>query len=113
VFAKQIGVDLSPRGSWKKFAVITVARGADRRLAHPEAPNPGDAPHHKAWQCGRAGRFPGNCRSAGPPEPLAENFVEEVAELFSRSDARRIYDAVVGRSRFDGPIRLAQLTENP
>jgi len=24
VFAKQIGVELHPRGSWKKFAVITV-----------------------------------------------------------------------------------------
>jgi hypothetical protein len=60
-----------------------------------------------------AGQFAGNCRSAWPPEPPAENFVEEVAELFSRSDARRIYDAVVGRSRFDGPIPLAQLTENP
>jgi hypothetical protein len=29
------------------------------------------------------------------------------------SEPQRIYDAVVGRSRFDGPIPLAQLTENP
>jgi hypothetical protein len=28
-------------------------------------------------------------------------------------EPRRIYDLVVGRSRFDGPIPLAQLTENP
>jgi hypothetical protein len=28
-------------------------------------------------------------------------------------EPQRIYDAVVGRSRFDGPIPLAQLTENP
>jgi hypothetical protein len=28
-------------------------------------------------------------------------------------EPRRIYDAIVERSRFDGPIPLAQLTENP
>jgi hypothetical protein len=27
--------------------------------------------------------------------------------------AGRLYDAIVGRIRFDGPIPLAQLTENP
>jgi len=26
---------------------------------------------------------------------------------------RRLYDAIVGRTRFDGAIPLAQLTENP
>jgi hypothetical protein len=28
-------------------------------------------------------------------------------------EPQRIYDAIVERSRFDGPIPLAQLTENP
>jgi hypothetical protein len=28
-------------------------------------------------------------------------------------EPQRIYDAIVGRSRFDGPIPLPQLTENP
>jgi hypothetical protein len=28
-------------------------------------------------------------------------------------EPRRLYDAIVGRTRFDGPISLAQLTENP
>jgi hypothetical protein len=27
-------------------------------------------------------------------------------------EPQHIYDAIVGRSRFDGPIPLAQLTEN-
>jgi hypothetical protein len=28
-------------------------------------------------------------------------------------EPRRLYDAIVGRTRFDGAIPLAQLTENP
>jgi hypothetical protein len=28
-------------------------------------------------------------------------------------EPRRLYDAIVGRTRFDGPISLAELTENP
>jgi hypothetical protein len=92
-FVTQKGVGLRPPGSRKEFAVAAVNRGANRLLAHSAPPKLGDAPHHKAWQGRPGGRFRGSCRSVGPPGPLAGKFVEEVAELFSRSDAQRIYDA--------------------
>ena len=76
---KRIAVGLRQRGSGKKFAVIALKSRANRRLAHLARPMPGDAPHHKAWQGGCAGRFGWSLPVIRLPEPLLVNFGTEVA----------------------------------
>ena len=48
----QMAAGLDARHPPRKFAVTTINRRPNCRLAHSEPPTPSDAAHHRSWQDG-------------------------------------------------------------